>query len=191
MIPFRRFRERRRRESLAHALYSSIIVQSRLPEFFHTLAVPDTLDGRFDLVVLHAFLVMHRLKQAGRRGDETEARELSQTLFDMMFADMDQNLREMGVGDMSIGKKIKQMARAFYGRVSAYEDGLAAGDEALAAALLRNLYGTLETPVDTRIAMAVAAYLRYQAATLEKQEDEAVLGGRVSFASLEEASHAP
>ena len=142
-MPLRRMQDRRRRERAAHDLYTAIIEQSRQPVFYTQAAVPDSLDGRFDLIVLHAFLVMRRLNRIPA-DQMTAARALSQALFDLMFDDMDQNLRELGAGDMSVGKKVKHMARAFYGRVAAYEDGLNGDDGVLGSALLRNLYGTVD-----------------------------------------------
>ena len=178
-MPFRRIRERRRRERIAHDLYSAIIHQSRQPQFYLNGAVPDTLDGRFELIVLHSFLVMRRLNHMPVERTE-EAKALSQALFDLMFDDMDQNLRELGVGDMSVGKKVKQMAQAFYGRVAAYEDGLAVGEAALAEALRRNLYGTLENVSAPVIAMA--AYVMRQNSVLSGLADEMVMDGGVVFA---------
>ena len=178
-MPFRRIRERRRRERIAHDLYSAVIQQSRQPQFYLTGSVPDTLDGRFELIVLHSFLVMRRLNQVVASQTDA-AKALSQALFDLMFDDMDQNLRELGVGDMSVGKKVKQMAQAFYGRVAAYEDGLAAGEASLAEALQRNLYGTLEGAAAPVAAMA--AYMLRQNAVLAGVDDVAVMEGRVVFA---------
>ena len=97
--------------------------------------MPDTSNGRFDLIALHAFIVMKRLKFIGKNGET-----LSQALFDCMFNDIDTNLREMGVGDLSVGKKIKKLAAAYYGRIKAYEDALLKTDEILEAALNRNIY---------------------------------------------------
>lgn len=180
-MPFRRLRDRRRRERVAHDLYTAVIHQSRVADFYTELGVPDTLDGRFDLIVVHAFLVMRRLKQAAG-GQADEAREVSQALFDLMFDDMDQNLRELGVGDMGVGKRVKQMARAFYGRVAAYEDGLASAAAAeLGAALLRNLYGTVEAPPPPAVVDAMAAYVRRQDGLLSGQDEAGLLSGAVTF----------
>ena len=184
-MPFRRIRERRRRERIAHDLYSAIIDHSRRPVFYMKAAVPDSLDGRFDLIVLHAFLVMRRLNQVSAERAEA-AHALSQALFDLMFDDMDQNLRELGAGDMSVGKKVKQMARAFYGRVAAYDLGLGGDDAALEQALARNLYGTLDTMVGSAVLAAMAAYLRHQVQGLADQDEVAVMEGRVVFAGAEE-----
>lgn len=180
-MPFLNFSDRRRRERIAHGLYIAIVEQARRPEFYVERAVPDTLDGRFDLIVLHAFLVLHRLKSAGGK----DAKAVSQAVFDLMFADMDQNLREMGIGDMGIGKRVKQMTWAFYGRVTAYEEGLAdAVGDTLAAALARNLYGSLAAPPEGEVLAAMAAYLRRQVAALAAQDDAALLDGRVGFGDV-------
>lgn len=164
----------------AERLYAAIVEQARAPAFYRELGVPDSLDGRFDLLALHAFLVLHRLKR-----DRAETAALAQRLFDTMFADMDRCLREMGAGDLGVGPRVKRMARGFYGRIAAYEAGLEAppatqGREgALEAALRRNLYGTASaTPA--RLA-AMAAYVRREARALGEQPTSALLAGRVGF----------
>jgi cytochrome b pre-mRNA-processing protein 3 len=146
----------------AAMLYALAVEQARRPEFYSRLGVPDTLDGRFEMIALHVFLLLHRLKQRG------EAPALAQALFDLMFQDMDQNLREIGVGDLSVGKRVKTMAKALYGRCAAYEAGLAEGDAGLAAALRRNLFGTLDAVEDVVLAR-FCAYLRREAAALAAQ----------------------
>src|SRR4051795_13607666 len=118
--------------------YRRIVEQARQPGFFLYCGVPDTLDGRFELICLHAFLYLHRLKE-----DRPQATPFCQSFFDRMFADFDRSLREMGVGDLSVGKHVKRMVRAFYGRILSYEAGLAGDDSALAAALARNVFGTV------------------------------------------------
>src|SRR5229473_3955560 len=121
----------------AELAYSRIVEHARQPGFFIDGGVPDTVDGRFELICLHAFLYLHRLKR-----EQPQAAPLGQRLFDTMFADFDRSLREMGTGDLSVGREIKRMAEAFYGRVAAYERGLVQGDAMLKAALGRNLFGT-------------------------------------------------
>ena len=85
------------------------------PWFYRALGVPDTLDGRFDLVALHAFLLIHRLQDAPDPGPA-----LAQAVFDAMFSDMDNNLREIGVSDLSVGKRMRAMWEAFHGRAKVY-----------------------------------------------------------------------
>ncbi|MBV9965617.1 MAG: ubiquinol-cytochrome C chaperone, partial [Alphaproteobacteria bacterium] len=113
-------------QKAAELAYCRIIEQARQPVFFAEIGVPDTIDGRFELICLHAFLFLHRLK-----GETARAAELGQRVFDAMFADFDRSLREMGTGDLSVGRQVKRMAQAFYGRIDAYERGLTAGDGVL------------------------------------------------------------
>tara|TARA_B100000029_G_C17410381_1_gene900518 strand:+ start:423 stop:983 length:561 start_codon:yes stop_codon:yes gene_type:complete len=148
-------------------LYSKIVRQARQIEFYQTLGVPDTTNGRFDLIALHAFIVMKRLKSLGKGGEI-----LSQSLFDCMFTDIDTNLREMGVGDISVGKKVKSLASAYYGRVKAYEDGLLKADKSIEAAFKRNLY--LDTKPSTKQLAAMVHYLREQVAKSEKWSIEII-----------------
>jgi cytochrome b pre-mRNA-processing protein 3 len=117
---------------LANRLHEAIIGRARAPEFFATFGVPDTLDGRFDLVVLHSWLALGRLR-------EPALHDVSQRLTNMMFAAFDEGLRELGVSDTGMGRRMKKIANAFYGRFKAYDD--AGEDEtAMADALVRNLY---------------------------------------------------
>ena len=160
-------------ETPAERLYAAAVTQARRAEFYVYQGVNDTVRGRFELVCLHAFLIFRRLKACGRPG-----RELAQALHDMMFADMDRSLREMGVGDMSIGKKIKQLATNLYGRIQVYDDGLA-GVAPLADALQRNLYGDAN-PTDSQIS-ALEAYIRREVTGLEDQNCSDLLSGRVAF----------
>ena len=128
------------------------------------------------MIVVHAFLVMHRLKEQGKA-----AERLSQWLFDEMFLDMDRALREMGVGDMGIGRRVRTMGKAFFGRVEAYDIAMSGPPGALEEALSRNLYRG-ETPppeVLTRMAM----YMRTQVQALKAQPLDALLVGTVTFGS--------
>jgi cytochrome b pre-mRNA-processing protein 3 len=159
----------------AAKLYVRVVEQARQPLFYLDLGVPDTPDGRFDMIALHAALLLRRLRRDRQR---TEA--LSQAVFDLMFADMDQNLREMGVGDLAVGKRIKAMAQGFYGRLAAYDVGLAApGEEVLADALARNVYR--HRPPGEGDAAGLAAYMRRQAERLEAQPVEVLMAGEVVF----------
>ncbi len=130
------------------ALYAAAVARARQPQFYAALQVPDTLDGRFEMVALHVFLQLRHLKS-----DPV----LGQALFDTLFADMDRALREIGVSDVVIGNRIKEMARGFYGRISAYEAGLA-DPATLPAALRRNVYGTLPE-ADAAAIAALADYV--------------------------------
>jgi cytochrome b pre-mRNA-processing protein 3 len=128
---------RKPHERAGFALYGAAVEAARQPVFFADLGVPDTLDGRFDLVALHTGLLVCRIA----RDSDPRAKDLAQAVFDAMFADMDVNLREMGVGDLAVGKRVKRMWEAFHGRAQAYEAALRAGDEAgLSEALARNVW---------------------------------------------------
>lgn len=123
----------------AAALYETLLDRAREPFLYGEDGAPDTVDGRFDIIVLHAALVMRRLREQGEEGQR-----LAQALFGRMFDDLDAALREMGIGDLSVGKKIKAMAEAFYGRAAAYDTALKAGDAgALKEALWRNLFDSV------------------------------------------------
>jgi cytochrome b pre-mRNA-processing protein 3 len=167
---------RTRNDESARALYEAIVAQARRPEFYVEAAVPDTLDGRFDLLALHVFLVLHRLRIDGPR-----TAGLAQALFDLMFVDMDRNLREIGVGDMSVGRKVKTMAKALYGRIAAYEPGLT--DAAvLNEALGRNLYRG--HPPEPGTVERVRRYIAATASALAEQGAESLLAGEVRFAEF-------
>ncbi len=160
--------------SASAALYAALVRQARRPEFYTRFGIPDTVDGRFELLVLHAFVLMHRLKAEPGRGGK-----LAQALFDIMFEDMDINLREMGAGDLGVGSRVKSMIAAFYGRTAAYANGLAEGEAALRAALRRNLYGTVVPEPYALSEMAV--YLVASIEAVEGLSIEDLSGGRVAF----------
>jgi cytochrome b pre-mRNA-processing protein 3 len=132
--PFNHFRKPRiPSRGTIEAIYGMIVTQAREPLFYRDLAVPDTVNGRFDLIVLHLWMVLHRMRSLeGGAG-------LAQALFDRFCDDMDANLREMGVGDLTVPKRMQAFGEAFYGRAAAYDLALAAGREPLAQALCRNI----------------------------------------------------
>ncbi len=115
------------------AIYGMIVTQAREPLFYRDLGVPDTVNGRFDLLVLHLWMVLRRLKSM------EDGMSLSQTLFDRFCDDMDANLREMGVGDLTVPKRMQAFGEAFYGRAAAYDLAANAGRELLAQALCKNI----------------------------------------------------
>lgn len=169
------FRRSHEREP-ARRLYSAVLAAARQTTFYEAVGVPDTIDGRFDMVALHAFLVLRRLKR-----DHPATARLSQALFDLMFIDMDENLREMGVGDLAVGRRVKDMAKAFLGRVAAYEDALAQDDgEVLVAALRRNLFRGVVAG-DGHHIVVMAEYVRRQEAALAGLTLEALLAGDLAF----------
>ncbi len=167
----------KRQRSSAADLYDRIVAQARLERFYADWGVPDTRDGRFEMIGLHAALVMRRLRAEGRPGQE-----LAQALFDVMFVDMDRSLREIGVGDLSVGKYVKSMAQTFFARAQALDGPLADGDTAgVVAVLARNVYVTGATPSDGAV-LALARYLIAQWAALQRQAGPRLLEGALDLA---------
>lgn len=113
------------------ALYASAVGQARTPSLYSEMGAPDSVMGRFELYTLHVLLLVRRLKNEG-----VQAVETSQALFDSYLSGLDIALREIGVGDLSVGKKMKKLGRAFYGRVTAYEAALDTSDRAALSALI-------------------------------------------------------
>jgi cytochrome b pre-mRNA-processing protein 3 len=168
----RLFRRTRQDDSI-DTLYGAIVAQSRLAAFYGAYGVPDTVDGRFDLIVLHVFLLYRRLKD-----EAPPLRALGQGVFDRFCRDMDENLREMGVSDLGLPRAMQRMGNAFYGRAAVYDKALAdESDDALAEALGRNVLGGTAAPG----APLLAAYVREAWRELTAQEARLFTGGRVQF----------
>lgn len=164
------FRNNPRRAAI-EALYNRVAAASREPALYRDLGVPDTVEGRFESLTLHAFLTLRRLRSLPQ-----PAAEVSQDFVDFVFKRLDLALRELGVGDLSVGKRIKKLAQAFYGRAEAYDAALnQADDEALAQALGRNLTGRDEPSRE------LAAYVRASDAALAKLDLAALLDQPWSF----------
>jgi cytochrome b pre-mRNA-processing protein 3 len=157
---FRLFRHTPRDHIIA-SLYGTIVAQARVPTFYRSYGVPDTVNGRMEMIMLHAVLFLRRLE-----GEAAPARALGQELFDRFCRDMDESLREMGVGDLAVPRKMRRIGEAFYGRQAAYQGALAApGDELLAATLQRNVFaGTSEPAAAARLAVYVREAVRRLAA---------------------------
>jgi cytochrome b pre-mRNA-processing protein 3 len=173
-------RKRDKFERAAFQLYSTAVAAARDPHLYATLGVPDTLDGRFDAIALYVYLTIRRL------GEELESGPaMAQAVFDAMFLDMDINLREMGVGDMSVGKRNRAMWEAFNGRSAAYA---AAWDDvtALEASLARNVWRGKGAPAGA--AAALGRLARAQGACLAKQDIKAMRHGDIHFLPAEEAA---
>ena len=172
-----RSRAARAADAAAARLYAAAVAQARAVPFYARLGVPDTPNGRFDLLALHVHLICRRLGQ----GDAAQG-AVGQALFDALFADMDRNLREMGVGDLSVPKKVKAMAGMYYKRVEGLEAGLQGGDAALAAALVEAVYAG-KPPLQPALA-ALAGYVNAAAAALQAQPVAALAGGRAEFPAV-------
>jgi cytochrome b pre-mRNA-processing protein 3 len=153
-------------------LYAAIVAAARQPKFYLEHGVADTVDGRFDMITLHMFLVLDRL-----RGQDAETEAFRQQLTEEFFLDMDRSLREMGVGDLSVGKKVRKMAEAFYGRLTAYAVACATGEHELRSAVARNVYAD-EASVH---AAGLASWLSNAKQALATQDVAAVIAGRVQF----------
>jgi cytochrome b pre-mRNA-processing protein 3 len=174
-------RRQTRYERPALALYMAAVTAARDEFYYRALGVPDTLDGRFDLIALYAFLLVHRLQGLPEPGPT-----LAQAVFDAMFSDMDNNLREIGVSDLSVGKRVRAMWEAFHGRSKVYAAALQSGESAeTEAALARNIWrGTAPDSAAALLAHIVMA----QAKHLEGQPLEQLVAGRVRFLSTTEAA---
>lgn len=134
-------------------IYGMIVAQARQPAFYAALHVPDTVDGRFDMVLLHLWMVLRVLRQ----GPDGEGP--AQKLFDRFCTDMDDNLREMGVGDLTVPKRMRKFGEAFYGRSAAYDAALEAGHAELASSLNRNIFNEADATGAERLAAYVAEAL--------------------------------
>lgn len=178
LLDLRGFRKAGRHERAGFALYSAAVAAARDPWFYRSLSVSDTLDGRFDLVSLHVFLLIDRLQNAVPPGPD-----LAQAVFDAMFSDMDNNLREIGVSDLSVGKRMRAMWEALHGRAKAYSTAIQSGDRyALEAALARNVWrGAAPAGAASSLADVVLA----QTAHLAQQPLEALAAGEGHFLPAE------
>ena len=165
---------RRRDAANAAKLYGAIVAQARLPVFYQSLEVPDTLQGRFLILSLHLFALLHRLKKEG-----AHARSLAQELSDCFSRDMETVLREMGVGDLNIPKKMRDLAASSRALFEAYEEALSSGEEAIASAIAGGvpLEGRLPEDARTRLARYVLGMVR----TLQAQPLAALCAGEPRF----------
>ena len=170
-----RFFSKTRQQKLAANVFKIIVNQSRKKTFYMNLGVPDTLDGRFELIVLHTFLVVRCLK------DTKYKRNFGRDIMTKLFDDFDLSLRELGVGDMGMGKKIKVMADSFYGRCKAYEEGLKLGDNELQGAITRNIYGG---DIDKKVALVIVNYVKSEAKYLENLSFEEINYGKFNFREI-------
>jgi cytochrome b pre-mRNA-processing protein 3 len=164
------------------ALYMAAAAQARTPALYSSAGVPDTLEGRFELYLVHVALLVNRLRAEGGR-----ARETNQVLFDAFLKGLDDALREMGVGDLSVGKKMRRLGEAFYGRAKGYAAALEPGapPDALEALVGRTVFA--DAPEPERAAAPLAGYVRRAARALAAQDAGALLEGRVSFPPAEES----
>jgi cytochrome b pre-mRNA-processing protein 3 len=159
----------------AERLYRRVVTQARQPALYAQLGVPDTVEGRLEMILLHLVLLFRRFHNEGDKGQSA-----AQSVFDRFVADMDQSLREMGVGDLAVPKRMKAIGRSFYGRLEVYGKPIAEGDRsALAGALRRNLWPDGAPRADR--AEEIAAYAGIAAAALRDQPFADIAVGELSF----------
>jgi cytochrome b pre-mRNA-processing protein 3 len=173
-------RKRRVSEDILIRTYEAIVAAARQSRFFSDWQVPDTPLGRFESLSLHMILFLHRTKDAG-----TELKALGQEVVEEFFKDVDHSLRELGIGDTSVPKRMKKLARMFYGRAAAYDGALEVGDsEVFAKALSRNFFPDVpEWPH----ASQMATYALAAATRLAAQEDTDILAGNIRFPEAADA----
>ncbi|MBX3485530.1 ubiquinol-cytochrome C chaperone family protein [Phenylobacterium sp.] len=156
------------------ALYARTVAQARNPALYATLGAPDTPEGRFEVYSLHVYLVLERLKGQGPQASET-----AQALFDTYVSALDNSLREMGVGDLSVGKRMRKLGEAFFGRVTSYEKALAALPDRteLEAMLARTVYaGVADADIGP-----LADYIMAQRAVLASQPVDGFFAGEIAW----------
>lgn len=155
----------------AHEAYKQLVAQARQPVFYSQWQVEDTLDGRFDIILLHLHLLIVRCE---KESGHPEAPLFIRALSEIFFADMDRSLREMGVGDTGVGKRIKNMVQAFYGRLKSYKES-----PSLAEALRRNVYR--EKPVPQETLVRLVDYVERNHAALHGQPLHLLMQGHIQF----------
>ena len=171
---FRLFRRTGNRAVIA-GLYAATVAAARQPELFTSLGMLDTFEGRFESVTLHAALVLRRLNALPSPGPE-----MAQDLIDAVFRHFDHTLREMGVGDTVVPKRMKRMAEAFLGRSSAYDEALRCGSEVLSGALARNVLATKDDAVPATLA-PLTRYVEAATLLLDEASLQAFVDGRLPF----------
>jgi cytochrome b pre-mRNA-processing protein 3 len=174
--PFNHFRKpRSSQRGTIEAIYGMIVTQAREPSFYRDLAVPDTVNGRFDLLLMHLWLILRRLKSAAG------GPALSQALFDHFCNDMDDNLREMGVGDLTVPKRMQAFGEAFYGRAAAYDLALSEGRENDQGPLAQSICKNILNGEGIESAHRLAVYVQATLARLDRLDDAALLGASWTF----------
>ncbi len=155
-------------------LYGMIVAQARNPSFYCGYGVPDTVAARTDMIMMHLLLVLRRLRASG-----ADLRATGQGLFDAFCRDMDDNLREMGVGDLAVPRRMRRIGEAFYGRAKVYDAALDGSDgAALTEALARNAFGCVEPPFGAR---RLASYMKVALRHLSATDDAALACGQWVF----------
>lgn len=166
---------RKRRKEVSEKLFGAVVTQSRRREFYMEYGVPDTLDGRYDMLVVHVALLMIRLQQ------EPDGKKLCQSLFDRFFRDMERSLREIGVGDLSVPRHMKRMMRGFNGRAERYRMAFRdSSPEMLEEAVRKNIYGD-DAATDSEAAQKMVRYIVRTFSYLQSQDGGALSSGNARF----------
>jgi cytochrome b pre-mRNA-processing protein 3 len=163
--------------SVAHRLYERLVRHARLPLYYGRLGVPDTPEGRFEILALHVGLAVRRLRGLGRQGEAA-----GQALFDLMVADLDVNLRELGVGDLSVGRQVKRLAGQFYARLAVLNQAFGDGrPEALPAMIRANVYGSAAPPDESDSVGRLARIVCTLEQSLGRQPRDDLLAGKLDL----------
>lgn len=169
---------RKERQAIVDALYDRVVAGARQPQFFETLKVPDTPLGRFEMLSVHFFLVLHRMKDK-----DGALKDIAQDLTDHFFTDLDHSLREFGYSDVGVPKRMKKLAKMFYGRLASYTEALEANDrDAMAKALTRNIMPDQETWAG---ALPLADYVFRANVALQDITDQELASGVLRFVPFE------
>jgi cytochrome b pre-mRNA-processing protein 3 len=176
--PLKRLRSRRSKTSKSGRLYGAIVAQARLPVFYRDLGVPDSLEGRFVVLSLHLFALLHRLKREGPAGVA-----LAQELTDCFGRDMETVLREVGVGDLRVPKKMRALAGSAQALLEVYDQAIAAGEAPLAAAIAASL--PLQSDAATVTGGALASYVMACASELDREPLSAFEAGVLNFPEVD------
>ncbi len=167
--------QERQEKKMADALYANIVSAARNPNLYGTQKVPDTANGRFELIILHIFMLFRRLQD-----DEAKVQSIKQKTFDRFLEDMDVNLREIGVGPDGVPKRIQKMLENFYGRAAAYQKALETNDlNKIAEVIARNFY--TDNDASKLGATMLAKYVSKSVAYLEAQDIEILLNSNFNF----------
>ncbi len=162
------------RRRVASELYGAAVAAARAPAFYSAYGVADTMEGRYEMIVLHVVLLLFVL-----RGAEKDKMRLAQALVDFMAADLDRSIRELGVGDLSVSRFMKRLGEGLFGRAAAYEAALRGEQAALAEVLLRNVYNGADP--GQGVLAGLADHVQIQCRHLAGQLLAAIVGGRVDF----------
>jgi cytochrome b pre-mRNA-processing protein 3 len=167
-------------DKLSEKLLFWVVAQTRIPNHYEDQGVPDTFDGRFDLLCLHSHLLVRRLVASG----DVEMKGISKRFTQRLVIEFDRSCRDIGVSDVSVGKHVKRMTESYYGRAVAYEEALiSSDDELLTEALTRNLYATLQEGPDENKLSAMSSYIRKLIQELDNEYEVNFRNGQLPFMS--------